>query len=554
MKAGKQIHSLRGFRDIVPQEQKYWQYVYRTFDAIARAYSFQKIDLPLLEETSLFKRAVGDDTDIVEKEMFDFIDKGEDSVTLRPEGTAGAVRAYIEHGMLNQPQPVKLYYEGPMFRYERPQAGRFRQFYQVGIESFGAGAPVVDAEIILVAYSLCKSLGLSTTVQVNSLGSPESRELYKKALLEYYKPKKNMLCESCKKRLVKNPMRILDCKEKGCQEYKEDAPQLVDHLIEEDKTHFVKVLEHLDEAEVPYVLNPFVVRGFDYYTRTIFEIWPQTDSEKVAEGIDGEGKEKVEEKEKQDPAQSALGGGGRYDLLVEYLGGNPTPASGMAMGVDRLVALMKQQKVDVPDNDVCEVFLAQLGEEAKKRSLKLFEMLRQGGVRVKSNFSKDGLKQQLEMANKYAVQYTMILGQKEIMDGTLLIRDMESGIQEVVDFNKAVSEIRKRLEKSQNIVIAGAQEVAALVDASGESESAAGSARAEAVSPETPVKRGRKRSSRAEDTLDLEDEAMQDDADERGVKAPFDMDDDSAQDSDFTTFGEGEDTEKEQDDETVPYE
>ncbi len=511
----KQAHSLRGFRDIVPQEQKYWQFVYTTFESIARAYSFQKIDLPLLEETSLFKRAVGDDTDIVEKEMFDFIDKGGDNVALRPEGTAGAVRAYIEHGMLNQPQPVKLYYVGPMFRYERPQAGRFRQFYQVGIEAFGSPAPVVDAEIIMISYALCKALGLSTTVQINSLGSLDSRENYKKVLVDYYKPKKNLLCDTCKKRLVKNPMRLLDCKEVTCQEFKEDAPQLVDHLSNDDKTHFVKVLEHLDEAEVPYVLNPFVVRGFDYYTRTIFELWSKSD---VVEG--------EEKKEEAESSTSAVGGGGRYDLLVEYLGGNPTPASGMAMGVDRLVALMKQQKVEIPDDDVCDVFLAQLGEEAKKRALKLFEMLRLGDIRVRANFSKDGLKQQLEMADKYGVKFTLILGQKEIMDGTLLIRDMESGIQEVVDFNKSVSEIKKRLEKSKNIVVVNGE---------------APEPGSEVVTHLPASHGGRRGRKRAEEEADEPDNVER-------LNNPS-MDD--TQESDFVTLDASE---KEEDNEVQPYE
>ncbi len=418
---------LRGMKDILPGEQKYWNYIKSKAEGLAWGYGYKRIDTPVLEETDLFIRTIGKQTDIVEKEMFSFTDQGGDNVTLRPEMTAPIARAYIEHGMINLPQPVKLYYEGPMFRYDRPQAGRLRQFHQVGFEVLGDSRPVVDSQLIILAYNFCRELGLKVNIQINSIGDVESREEYKEELVNYYRSRRSELCEDCKKRLNKNPLRLLDCKEESCKEVREEAPQIVDWLDEESKDHFVKVLEYLDEVEVPYILNPYLVRGLDYYNRTTFEIWP------------------VEEGEGEVVRQSALGGGGRYDGLVQSLGGQDTPACGFALGIERLILKLKDLEVEVPEQEKPEVFLAQLGEAAKRKALALFEDLRRENIRVAEGLAKDSLRAQLDTANKMGANYTLILGQQEVQDGTIIIRDMGGGIQEVVDYKKVMEELKKRL-------------------------------------------------------------------------------------------------------------
>jgi histidyl-tRNA synthetase len=416
---------LRGMKDILPSEQKYWSLVRGKAAELASAFGFERIDTPIMEETSLFVRGVGKQTDIVEKEMYSFVDQGGEHITLRPEGTAPVVRAYIGHGMWNLPQPVKLFYSGPMFRHERPQAGRYRQLTQAGCEVLGDKHPVVDAELIFVAYSLFKDIGLDVMVQINSIGDAASREAYKVQLVQYYRGKRSSLCENCKKRLVRNPMRLLDCKEEGCVSVRAEAPQIVDYLGEESKNHFMRVLEYLDEMEVPYQLNPHLVRGLDYYSDTVFEITPAEDGEQGS--------------------QAALAAGGRYDGLVELLGGNSTPACGFSWGLERAILRIKEKDVPVPELPGPEVFVAQLGEPARRKTLALFNALRKEGVRVGESFSRDALKAQLEIANRLGVRYTLILGQKEVLDGTVLIRDMDSGIQEIVDYKKVVPELKKKL-------------------------------------------------------------------------------------------------------------
>lgn len=421
------INLLRGFKDILPVEQKYWQYIEDRAKGLALSYRFEKIDTPILEETKLFYTAVGKQTDIIEREMFSFVDQGGDNVSLRPEGTASIARAYINHGMFNLPQPVKLWYWGQMFRHERPQFGRLRQFHQCGFEIIGETKPVVDAELIIAAHAIINSLGLEVVVQINSIGQISCcREKYKIELVSFYRARRSVLCDTCKDRLNKNPMRLLDCKEPQCVALRAEAPQIVDYLCDECKDHFMKVLEYLDEINVPYTLNPRLVRGLDYYTRTVFEIY-------------------LKGNEESGSAQSALGGGGRYDLLLEMLGGRPTPAAGFALGLERIIAKVKEANIQVEDNSKVSIFLACLGEYAKRKSLGLFEDLRREGFRVATNFSKETLKSQLEIANKMKVKITLILGQKEVLDETIIIRDMETGVQEVVDYKKTVPELRKKL-------------------------------------------------------------------------------------------------------------
>lgn len=425
-KSKRDLATVTGMRDILPQDQRYWEKVREVAKQISKDYGYDRIDTPILEYSELFVRGVGSQTDIVEKEMFAFVDQGGDNLVLRPEGTASVVRAYIQHGMLNHTQPVKFFYMGPLFRHEKPQSGRYRQFFQFGFEAIGEDNPAIDAQLILMGWNALNDLGIESVIQVNSIGCKECREEYKKALVKYYKTKSKLLCESCKTRMTKNPLRLLDCKEEGCKGVREDAPQILDYLDDNCKHHFMKVVGYLDELDLPYVLNPYIVRGLDYYSKTIFEYWAIDDTE----------------------GKNALGGGGRYDGLVKILGGREeTPACGLAMGIDRIVAKMREKNIEVPEERI-DVFVAQLGDAAKKKSMVMYENLRKNGsFTISQAFHKDSLKKQLEIANKMRVKFTVIIGQKEVGDGTIMLRDMQGGVQEVIDFNKIERELKKRLEK-----------------------------------------------------------------------------------------------------------
>ncbi len=425
-KAPQAIQLLRGFRDLLPNDTRLLNAVRDTARSILEAYRYRQIELPMVEETALFVRGVGKATDIVEKELYTWETPGGENVSLRPEATAGAVRAYIQHGMLNLPQPVKMWCVGPMFRYDRPQAGRFRQFYQVSVESIGDADPIVDAELILLSWLITKELGIDAVVRINSIGTPESRAQYKNALVTYFRSKKSKLSEDDKKRLLKNPLRLLDSKDPGMQELKAEAPQIVDWLDEESRTHFMRVLEYLDEAGVPYQLDPYLVRGLDYYTKTVFELYTTSDDQELA--------------------QTAIGGGGRYDGLVEMLGGRPTPAAGFGLGVDRLLSRMPH--VATEEDEKVDVFLAQLGEMGRKKALPIFEELRKAGIRVGASLSKPSIKSQMDLANRSGAKWALVIGQKEVLDGTVIIRDMDAGSQEIVDAKKIVIEVKKKLERS----------------------------------------------------------------------------------------------------------
>ncbi len=423
----KTYNVLRGMRDILPKEEKYWKKLYHTAEGLAEYFQFGRIETPLLEEANLFIRSIGKGTDVVDKEMYLFEDKDGSRVCLRPEATASVVRAYIGNGMWNMSQPVKVWYWGPMFRHDRPQANRYREFFQVGFETLGAKDPSADAELILSAWNFCKDIGLPVEIRINSIGTVEERERYINELTSYYRSKKSYLCEDCRNRITKNPLRLLDCKEAGCQPIKEGIPHILDWLEEDSKNYFMKVLEYLDELSIPYTLTPTLVRGLDYYTHTVFELFPT---------IGEEG------------SQSAIGGGGRYDLLIEELGGKPTPAAGFALGVDRVVSALKraneENKIVMPEPKY-DIFFAQLGDEAKRLSLRLIDELRKSNVKVAFNFFKNSLKTQLEIANTLKVSYVIILGQKEVQDKSVIIRDMESGVQEIVDQKKLESIVQKKL-------------------------------------------------------------------------------------------------------------
>lgn len=427
-KAVKTPSLVKGFRDILPDEQPYWDMFFDAARKIATDYSYGRIMLPVLESTSLFERSVGKGTDIVEKEMFSFVDPGEERVTMRPEATAQVARAFIEHGMINLPQPVKMWYYGPMFRHEKPQKGRYRQFYQFGLEVIGSSEPIIDAQVIIMCVKMLQELGLDVKVRVNSIGTPDVRREYTMELVSYFKQFRTKLSEVDKKRLQKNPLRLLDSKEEGMAELKKDAPQIVDWLDEDSRQHFMKLLEYLGELEIPYELDPFLVRGLDYYGLTVFEIVLADDAD--------------------DRAQNALGGGGRYDALIPMLGGREETggAMGAALGVERVINAMKEKKVPIQNRRTVDVFFCQLGEAARRVGLGIFEDFRKGGVPIAEAFGKGSLKAQLELADKMKAKIALILGQKEVLDGTIIVRDMESGGQEIMDVEKVVEFVKKALQ------------------------------------------------------------------------------------------------------------
>jgi histidyl-tRNA synthetase len=360
--------------------------------------------------------------------MYTFRTKGGDLVSLRPEGTAGVMRSYLENGMHNLPQPVKLWYIGPFFRYERPQAGRFRQFHQFGFETIGDAGPSTDSQIIQMSYDVLKELGFKNlTIEVNSIGDSECRPHFKKILISYFKSKRSSLCGDCQRRLKDNPLRVLDCKEEKCQRIKAGAPQVTEHLCEKCHAHFKEVLEFLDELELPFTLNPYLVRGLDYYTKTVFEI--------VETSEDGK-------------SLGTLIGGGRYDNLAKMLGGNEVPGCGSAAGIERIVNLMKtrEMKTGVKPEEP-KIFLAQLGQLAKRKSMKLFEEFRDAKVPVAESFSKDSLKAQLRAANKMGIKWVLIFGQKEALEEFITLRDMETGIQKEIKLDQVVEEMKEKISK-----------------------------------------------------------------------------------------------------------
>ncbi len=423
--------TLRGMKDLLPKDAPYWKELFHAAETIAESYGYERIQTPILEETSLFIRSIGKGTDVVDKEMYSFEDRDGSKICLRPEATASTVRAYINHGMQTYPQPVKLWYWGTMYRHDRPQAGRYREFRQFGCEVFGERDAVIDAELISVAYNYLRDLGINTTIHINSIGTAEDREKYIIELVGYLRSKRSYLSDESKKRITKNPLRVLDSKDEQDQPIIEEAPQIIDWLSDDSRKFFMDVLEYLDELEIPYVLTPTLVRGLDYYTDIVFEIYPEDEEKK---------------------SQSALGGGGRYDGLVTQLGGQETAASGFALGVDRILPLVRKKRMkEEEDGDAATVsgpriFFAQLGEQARRRGLALVEQLRRDGITVKHNLARPSLKAQLEIANKFGASHTVILGQKEVQDGTIIVRDMDSGIQEIIDQKKLKNELQKILK------------------------------------------------------------------------------------------------------------
>jgi len=400
----------RGTTDILPQEQAYWRYIEQKIAEMAKLYGYERIDAPAFEDTRLFARSVGEDTDIVKKEMYTFEDRGRSSLTLRPEGTAPVCRAYLEHGMHNLPQPVKLYYIASIFRYERPQAGRYRQHYQFGYEAIGDDDPALDGEVIDMAWQFFASVNLSSlSLQLNSIGCKKCRPNYIAALKGYYADHTPQLCPDCKTRLKTNPLRLLDCKKPACQMLADSAPKSVDYLCPECAEHFKQLKRYLELLDLPFVVNHHLVRGLDYYTRTVFEIQP-----------------------KDGGAQSTLVGGGRYDDLIEELGGKPTPALGFAAGIERIILNLKKQNIAVPPLPKPQVFIAYIGDEAKEGAIKLSSALRRAGIGVIEALGNKSLKAQLRQANNLGVRYAVIIGEQEVKAGTVILRDMTSAEQKSV--------------------------------------------------------------------------------------------------------------------------
>ena len=403
----------RGTNDIVPGEIELWLDLEEKIRRVCRAYGYQELRTPLFEHTELFQRGIGDTTDIVEKEMCTFIDKGKRSITLRPEGTAPLVRAYLENNLGSGALPVKMYYYGPMFRYERPQAGRYRQFTQFGFEALGSEDPLLDVEAIALPLELYKACGLSGfEVEINSIGCSSCRPSYRQELIEYFEPHVDTLCKSCQSRLHRNPLRLLDCKVEGCQEVLNGAPQITEHLCQDCSDHFDQVLGYLDVLGISYNLNRRLVRGFDYYTRTVFEV---TSSELGS--------------------QNAIGAGGRYDGLVEELGGKPTPAVGFAVGVERLLLALAGQNKHMIESQGPDAYLVHFGGETKSKAAQIAHLLRGRGLWAELDHLDRSIRAQMKAANRLNSKHVLVFGEEELAQNQVVVRNMTDGNEQMVDLS-----------------------------------------------------------------------------------------------------------------------
>ena len=400
-----QIKAMRGTEDLLPSKSYKWRFIESSLLNLAENFGYKEIRTPVFENTLLFQRGVGDTTDVVQKEMYTFEDKGHRSITLRPEGTAGAVRAALEHGLLNEALPLKLSYLTSCYRYEKPQAGRLREFHQFGVECFGSSEPVADAQLILFASRIFDLFSLDDiTLEINSIGCPTCRAKYYEALREYFNSYIDSLCETCKGRLEKNPMRILDCKNNECKQISKNAPIILDYLCDECSEHFEKVKEYLDINDIPFKINPRIVRGLDYYTKTVFEF--------VSDDIG---------------AQGTVLGGGRYDGLVEELGGKSVPALGFGMGIERLALLLESKQAAFPKAATPDIYFCSIGENASKVCLTLSDEIISDGFSAEVDLMGRGLKAQMKYANKIGAKFTCVIGDDDIENGIIKIKNMETG-------------------------------------------------------------------------------------------------------------------------------
>lgn len=407
-----------GTQDLLPGAIEKWQFIEERARDLCRRFNYFEIRTPIFEQTSLFERGVGETTDIVEKEMYTFLDKGERSMTLRPEGTAGVVRSYVENKLYGEPDVSKLYYIGPMFRYERPQAGRQRQFHQFGVEAFGATDPAIDAEVVALGYQFCRELGLQgVKVELNSVGNPASRAAYRDRLIEFLTPMKDSLCKDCQSRMERNPLRVLDCKVD--QDKFGGAPSILDSLDEECSTHFEKVKQLLTDMGVEYVLNHRLVRGLDYYTLTAFEY--------KAQGIG---------------AIDTIGGGGRYNGLVAEVGGPDQPGIGMAIGLERIALILEKQEIAAGSRRPLDVYLISLGEAAEREITSQLFKLRQAGFSAERDYLGRKMKAQMKSADRMQARYTAILGDDELTRGEIALKSMETGEQRTVKLAELIDELK----------------------------------------------------------------------------------------------------------------
>lgn len=423
---GAQLGKVRGLKDILPDEYKYWQLAIRKAVELAKVYSFKRSDLPLLEYQQLFDKAAKSSV-IAGEELVSFVTVANEKVALRPDVLPSLMRSVVEHGLFSQAAIIKSFWLGPVLVYDREQGGRPRQYHQASFDVLGDFGPSADAQLLLLAYNFFKELQLEVEVQVNSVGCSDCRPGYLKVLNEAFKErgKKTKLCNECKKSLLKNPLKIFECHEEGCQEAIADLPPAIDHLCEACRKHLERTLEFMDQLNIPYNLNTklFGLRGYDFWTRTVYEILPTGETRR----------------------HMALASGGNYPTLVEHLGAKVTAAAGIAFDIERAISRIRSNNITVDSGDKVDIFMAQLAEAAKQKCMKIFEELRRAGFKVREYFICDNLKGQLDEAERLKARFTLILGQKEMMDDTILLRDMESGVQETIDIRKLVNELDRRL-------------------------------------------------------------------------------------------------------------
>lgn len=412
--------AVKGTNDVLPEESYKWQYIEKKMLDTASLFGFKEIRVPVFEHTEVFSRSVGDTTDVVQKEMYTFDDKGGRSITLRPELTAGVIRSIIENGLYNQSLPQKVCYIGGCYRYEKPQAGRLREFHQFGVECIGAAAPAADAEVISLAHSVLNSIGVENlSLEINSIGCPTCRAEYHKALKAYFESKKENLCETCKERLDRNPMRILDCKSPVCGQIAKDAPVMINFLCEDCGNHFEAVKSLLDEMSIEYKVNPTIVRGLDYYTRTVFEF---------VSGDIG--------------AQSTVCGGGRYDGLMQQMGAPATPSLGFAMGIERLLLVLANQNKEIGKQQVCDIYIAPMGDKAVVKAAAICSNLRKSGLCAQTDICGRGLKAQMRYANKISARYSVVLGDNELESGIIRLKDMNTGEEKEISLDSIVESLK----------------------------------------------------------------------------------------------------------------
>lgn len=411
----------KGTKDVMPNQVYKWHFVEKAFADICKKYGFKEVRTPIFEHTELFARGVGDTTDIVEKQMYTFEDYAKRSITLKPEGTSPVVRAFVEHKQFAEVQPTKMYYNIPCFRYEKPQSGRLREFHQFGIEVFGTNNMLADAEVICLAYDFLDSLSIKNLeLRINSIGCPKCREKHRKALRKFLEPKHDKLCNTCKGRFERNPLRILDCKSEVCQELGKGAPMMLDYLCEECSEAFEDVKNNLTAMGVEFIVDPGIVRGLDYYTKTAFEF--------VSNSIG---------------AQGTVCGGGRYDNLIEEIGGPSTPGVGFGLGIERLLLTMEADGIEIPEPEPVDVFIAVMGQKAKEYGLSLMRKLRLEGLKTEMDLLARNFKGQFKYANRINAKYSVVIGDNELKEGKLAIKNMATSEQRVVDINDIIEELKK---------------------------------------------------------------------------------------------------------------